>query len=64
GRENVYINAAILGMTKKEVDEKFGDIIEFADIGDFIDTPVKFYSSGMFVRNNLSTPTLSLTATV
>jgi len=50
GRENVYINAAILGMTKKEVDEKFDDIIEFADIGDFIDTPVKFYSSGMFVR--------------
>lgn len=50
GRENVYINAAILGMTKKEVDEKFDDIIEFADIGDFIDAPVKFYSSGMFVR--------------
>ncbi len=50
GRENVYINAAILGMTKKEVDEKFDDIIEFAGIGDFLDTPVKFYSSGMFVR--------------
>ena len=50
GRENVYINAAILGMTKEEVDEKFDDIIEFADIGDFIDAPVKFYSSGMFVR--------------
>lgn len=50
GRENIYINAAILGMTKREVDEKFNDIIEFADIGDFIDTPVKFYSSGMFVR--------------
>ena len=50
GRENIYINAAILGMTKKEVDEKFDDIIEFADIGDFIDAPVKFYSSGMFVR--------------
>lgn len=50
GRENVYINAAILGMTKKEVDEKFDDIVEFADIGDFIDAPVKFYSSGMFVR--------------
>jgi len=50
GRENVYINAAILGMTKKEVDEKFNDIIEFAEIGDFIDTPVKFYSSGMYVR--------------
>ncbi len=50
GRENVYINAAILGMTKREVDEKFDSIVEFADIGDFIDTPVKFYSSGMFVR--------------
>jgi lipopolysaccharide transport system ATP-binding protein len=50
GRENVYINAAILGMTKEEVDEKFDDIVEFADIGDFLDTPVKFYSSGMFVR--------------
>jgi len=50
GRENVYVNAAILGMTKEEVDEKFDDIIEFADIGNFLDTPVKFYSSGMFVR--------------
>jgi len=50
GRENVYLNASILGMTKKEVDKKFKDIIEFADIGDFIDMPVKFYSSGMFVR--------------
>ncbi len=50
GRENVYINAAILGMTKQEVDEKFNSIVEFADIGDFLDTPVKFYSSGMFVR--------------
>jgi lipopolysaccharide transport system ATP-binding protein len=50
GRENIYINAAILGMSKKEVDEKFDDIIEFADIGDFLDVPVKHYSSGMFVR--------------
>lgn len=50
GRENIYINAAILGMTKKEVDKKFDDIIEFADIGDFINSPVKYYSSGMFVR--------------
>ena len=50
GKENVYINGAILGMTKEELDEKFDDIIEFADIGDFIDAPVKFYSSGMFVR--------------
>jgi lipopolysaccharide transport system ATP-binding protein len=50
GRENIYLNAAILGMTKKQVNEKFNSIVEFADIGDFIDTPVKFYSSGMFVR--------------
>jgi len=50
GRENIYINAAILGMTKDEVNDKFDAIIEFADIGDFIDTPVKHYSSGMFVR--------------
>lgn len=50
GRENVYINAAIIGMTKEEVYEKFDEIIEFADIGNFLDTPVKFYSSGMFVR--------------
>lgn len=50
GRENIYINAAILGMTKDEVDAKFDDIVAFADIGDFLDTPVKFYSSGMYVR--------------
>ena len=50
GRENVYINAAILGMKKNEVDEKFDDILAFADIGDFVDVPVKHYSSGMFVR--------------
>jgi lipopolysaccharide transport system ATP-binding protein len=50
GRENVYVNAAILGMTKEQVDAKFDDIIEFADIGDFIDAPVKSYSSGMYVR--------------
>jgi lipopolysaccharide transport system ATP-binding protein len=50
GRENIYVNSAILGMNKKEVDRKFDAIIEFADIGDFLDSPVKHYSSGMFVR--------------
>ncbi len=50
GRENVYLNGAILGMTKAEVDAKFNDIHEFSEVGKFIDTPVKRYSSGMFVR--------------
>jgi len=50
GRENVYLNAAILGMTRSEVDEKFDAIVEFSEIGEFIDTEVKHYSSGMFVR--------------
>jgi lipopolysaccharide transport system ATP-binding protein len=50
GRENIYLNAAILGMSKQETEEKFDSIVEFADIGNFIDTAVKHYSSGMFVR--------------
>jgi len=50
GRENIYVNAAILGMSKRETEEKFDSIVEFADIGNFIDTAVKHYSSGMFVR--------------
>ncbi len=50
GRENIYINGTILGMSKKEIDSKFEKIVDFADIGDFLDSPVKFYSSGMFVR--------------
>ena len=50
GRENVYLNGAILGMTRKEVRSKFDEIVEFADINEFIDTPVKRYSSGMYVR--------------
>ena len=50
GRENIYINGAILGMGKREIDKKFDAIVEFADIGDFLNTPVKHYSSGMFVR--------------
>ncbi len=50
GRENVYINGAILGFNRDEIDERFDEIAAFADIGDFIDHPVKLYSSGMFVR--------------
>jgi lipopolysaccharide transport system ATP-binding protein len=50
GRENVYLNGAILGMTKKEIDGKFDEIVSFAELDKFIDTPVKRYSSGMYVR--------------
>ena len=50
GRENVYLNGAILGMTKAEVDQKIDQIIEFSECAKFIDTPVKRYSSGMFVK--------------
>lgn len=50
GRENVYLNGAILGMTKAEIDSKMDQIIEFSEVRDFIDTPVKRYSSGMYVK--------------
>lgn len=50
GRENVYLNAAIRGMTRRQTDAKFDEIVAFADIGDFIDQPIKTYSSGMMVR--------------
>ena len=50
GRENIYLNGAILGMTRAEIDAKMEDIIEFSEVRDFIDTPVKRYSSGMYVK--------------
>lgn len=50
GRENVYVNGAILGMSKREIDKKFDEIVAFAELEEFIDMPVKHYSSGMYVR--------------
>ena len=50
GRDNVFLNGAILGMTEKQVNDRFDAIVEFAEIGQFIDTEVKFYSSGMYLR--------------
>jgi len=50
GRENIYLNGTILGMTKEEINRNFDEIVEFSEIGKFIDTPVKRYSSGMYVR--------------
>ena len=50
GRDNVYLNGAILGMTEDQINERFQSIVDFAEIGQFIDTEVKFYSSGMYLR--------------
>ena len=50
GRENIYLNGSLLGMSKKEVDRVFDDIVDFSELEEFIDGPVKFYSSGMYVR--------------
>ncbi|MCP4435905.1 MAG: ABC transporter ATP-binding protein [Actinomycetia bacterium] len=54
GRENVYMNATILGMNRKQIDKVFDDIVDFAGVGEFIDSPVKIYSSGMYVRLGFS----------
>lgn len=58
GRENVFLNAAILGISPKEVEARFQEILAFSEIGEFIDRPVKTYSSGMFVRLAFSVATL------
>ena len=50
GRENIYFNASIFGLTKKEIDDRLDDIIEFSELKDYIDNPVRTYSSGMFMR--------------
>jgi lipopolysaccharide transport system ATP-binding protein len=50
GRENIFLNGAILGMSKEEIKRKFSEIVEFAEVGPFLDTPVKRYSSGMYVK--------------
>jgi ABC-type polysaccharide/polyol phosphate transport system ATPase subunit len=50
GRENIYINGAVLGMTRREIDRRYDEIVEFSGLADFIDEPVKNYSSGMYVR--------------
>jgi len=50
GRENIYLNGAIIGMKRKEIDRKFDEIVSFSGVGKFLDTPVKYYSSGMYVR--------------
>ena len=50
GRENIYFNASIFGLTRKEIDARLNDIIEFSELGDFIDNPVRTYSSGMYMR--------------
>lgn len=59
GRENVYINATVLGLTRREIDRRFDEIVDFAEIERFIDTPVKFYSSGMYVRLGFAVSVLS-----
>ena len=50
GRENIYFNAAVFGLTKAEIEKRVDDIIEFSELGEFIDNPVRTYSSGMYMR--------------
>lgn len=54
GRENIYLNGAILGLTTRQIDQKFNEIVDFAELRDFVDTPLKHYSSGMTVRLGFS----------
>lgn len=54
GKENIYLNGSILGMSRKEIDRKFDDIVDFSGVGHYLDQPVKNYSSGMYVRLGFS----------
>ena len=54
GRENVYVNGTVLGLSRRQIDARFDEIVAFAEVEDFLDTPVKFYSSGMYVRLGFS----------
>ena len=54
GRENIHLSGAVLGLSKKEMEKKFDEIVDFAGLWEFIDTPVKYYSSGMYVRLGFS----------
>src|SRR3954467_8380847 len=54
GRENIYVNAMLLGFDRARIDRVFDDVVDFADLGEFIDTPVKFYSTGMYMRLGFS----------
>jgi lipopolysaccharide transport system ATP-binding protein len=54
GRENIYLNGALLGLTKKQIDSKFDEIVEFSELKQFIDTPIKKYSSGMYIKLGFS----------
>src|SRR2546430_11361765 len=58
GRENVFLNGAIMGMKRRDIENKFDEIIAFAEVGPFVDTPVKRYSSGMYVRSEEHTSEL------